>query len=225
MRKWLKLIFVIICFAVTSVILFYILKACGIANISTLKSLILKSGDWAVLVYILVSIIVLVAFCFVPLLNTALIIFGIAIFGSKITFIAVLISVFFSTTILFFIGDKVGEKFAIKLVGEKSLKEAQNLIDTKSKILLPIFFILPCIPDEALCLVAGMTKMKYWYLILVSMIYHTIEIGLFCFLGSGIINWSSLSVVDWIILINVLVFDFYFLFKLEKHFKSNNKQN
>ena len=47
--------------------------------------------------------------------------------------------------------------------------------------MLPILFIIPAIPDEAICLVSGMTKIKYWYLTLVSIIYHSIEIGLFLY--------------------------------------------
>ena len=84
-----------------------------------------------------------------------------------------------------------------------------------------MFFILPAVPDEALCLVASMTKMKYWYLILVSMLYHSVEFGIFCFVGSGIINWSNLTIIDWFILINVLIIDFILLLHLEKKFNKN----
>ncbi|MBQ8615855.1 MAG: TVP38/TMEM64 family protein [Clostridia bacterium] len=225
MNKWLKIFLVIVTFAVASALIYLILRACNITSISTLKNLISKSGQYGALVYIIILVIALVCFCFVPFLNTALAVLGIALFGSKIAFITNIIAVFFSTTILFFIGDKLGEKFARKLVGEKNLNDAQDLIDHKSKFWLPIFFIIPGVPDEAICLVAGMTKMKYWYLLLVSMIYHAIEIGIFCFIGSGIINWSALSLIDWFVLINIVLIDLYFLFKLEKHLEKNSKKN
>ena len=224
MNKWLKIFFVILSFATISVVLYLILKAFNIANIQTLKTLINQSGKYGVIVYTIILIVVLVAFCFVPLLNTALAILGIALFGSKVAFIANIIAVFFSTSILFLIGDKLGEKFASKLVGKKNLEETQNRIDHKSKFWLPILFITPAIPDEAICLVAGMTKMKYWYVTLISIIYHSIEIGLFCFVGSGIINWSSLTTIDWIVVVNVILIDIYFLFKFEKYLdKKTNK--
>lgn len=224
MNKWLKILFVILIFAIISVALFFVFKALGITNISTLKLAISKSGKLGFLVYIFILITVLVAFCFVPLLNVSLTILGIAIFGSKVAFITNIIAVFFSTSILFFIGDKLGEKFAKKLVGDKSLNDAQNLIDHKSKFWLPVLFIAPGIPDEAICLVAGMTKMKYWYLMLVSMLYHAVEIGLFCFIGSGLIAWSALSVLDWILLINIVAIDIYLLLKLEKFLANKNKK-
>lgn len=222
MKKWLKIFFVILVFAVISVVIYLILKAFNLTNINKLKQIIIDSKRFSILVYFIISVLSLVCLCFVPLLNTALLVLGIVLFGSKITFVTCLISVFCSTTILFFIGDKLGEKFAKKLIGEKSLNDAQNLIDHKSKFWLPIFFIIPAIPDEALCLVAGMTKIKYWYLILVSMLYHAIEFGIMCFIGSGIINWSNLSIIDWFVLLNVLAFDFYLLYRLEK--KLDNKK-
>ena len=227
MKKWLKILLVIISFAIISSLLFLILKAFNIANISTFKLLIAKSGKYAYVVYTLVLAFVLVAFCFVPLLNTTLVILGIALFGAKIAFITNIIAIFISTSALFFIGDKFGEKFATKLVGKSNLEETQDLIDHKSKFWLPILFVTPGIPDEAICLVAGMTKMKYWYLLLISLVYHTIEIGTFCFFGSGIIKWSALSVLDWIITINILAIDIFLLFKLEKYLdkKQKNKQS
>ena len=223
MKKWLKIVLVILTFAIISIALFFILKAFNITSISTFKNLITKSESCSYIIYTIITILVLVFFCFIPLLNTSLVILGISLFGSSIAFATNMIAIFFSTSILFIIGDKLGEKFAKKLIGEKSLNEAQNMIDTKSKIWLPILFIIPSIPDEALCLVAGMTKMRYWYLILVSMIYHAIEIGLFCFISSGLICWSSLSITDWFVLINVLLIDFFLLIKLEKYI-INKKQ-
>ncbi len=223
MKKWLKIICVIIFFAILSVAIYFILKHFNITNIETLKNVITKSGSFAIVTYILISTLLLIGLCFVPLLNVGLIILSITMFGVKTAFVLNIIIIFLSTTVLFFIGDKLGEKFAARLVGKKNLEDAQNLIDNKSKFWLPILFMLPIIPDEALCLVAGMTKMKYWYLTLTSILYHSIEIGLLCFVGSGIINWSALSVFDWIVFINIILIDFYLLLKLEKYLESKIK--
>lgn len=216
MNKWLKITLLILFFALVSVSIFLILKACNIANIETLQSII-QNSKHSVLIFILIQVFILVFFCFVPILNTALIILGIILFGAPTAFISCIVAVFFSSTILFFIGDKFGEFLAEKFVGKKELEDIQNTLDRKSKFFLPVLFMIPAIPDEALCLVAGMTKIKYWYFILVSLVYHAIEIGLLCFCGSGLIDWSSLSVIEWILFINVAIIDFYFLIKIEKY--------
>ena len=219
MKKWLKLLIVIVTFAIISIGIYFGLNACGLTSINQIRQYITNCGAWGAIVYTVILILALVLLCFIPLLNTALTILGISLFGVNIAFVSNMIAIFFSTSILFFIGDKLGEKFAIKLVGKQTLENTQNLIDHKSKVLLPILFIIPGIPDEALCLVAGMTKMKYWYLLVVSLLYHFLEIGLFCFVGSGLIVWSTLTIFDWIIFINLLCIDLYFLFKLEKSIK------
>ena len=223
MKKWLKLFCVILCFAIVSIAIYFILKALNITNIKTLQQAITKSGNYAIITYVLISTLLLIGLCFVPLLNVGITVLSITMFGAKLAFALNIITIFLSTSILFFIGDKLGEKFAIKLVGKKNLDDAQNLIHNKSKFWLPILFILPVIPDEALCLVAGMTKIKYWYLTIVSILYHAIEIGILCFIGSGLIEWSSLTIFDWIIFINVILIDFYFLIKFEKFLENKTK--
>ncbi len=219
MKKWLKIFFTIIVFASISISIFLLLKHFNLTDINKIKEIINNSNQFGVIVYFLILTTLLTLLCFIPLLNTALIITGIVLFGPLTTFIVCLLANFCSTSFLFLIGDKCGEGFAKKLVGKKAFEEAQNLIDKKSKYLLPILYIIPCVPDEALALVAGMTKMKYWYVILVSLIYHILETGLFCFFGSGIIDWSSLSVLDWILFINLIIIDIYILSKIEKQIK------
>lgn len=222
MNKWIKIFLVIFTFAIISVLMYLIFKIFNLTSFNEIKQLILKSKQYGILVYFLLTTVMLVCLCFMPLLNTSLIVLGILLFGSKTTFFVCIIAAFISSTILFFIGDKLGEKFAKKLIGEKDLAEAQNLVDYKSKFWLPVLFIVPGVPDEALCLVAGMTKMKYWYLILISVLYHAVELGIICFIGSGIIDWSNLTLIDWFVLGNVLLIDFLILTNLEK--KLNNKK-
>ena len=225
MNKWLRIFLVIISFALVSVLLYFTFKALGITNLSTLRKLITQSGRFAYLVYIFISTILIVGLCFVPLLDTSLIILSIALFGSKVAFVLNVIVIFLATSILFFIGDKLGEKFVKKLIGEKTLNETQNKIHNKSKFWLPFFIILPGFPDEAICLIAGMTKIKYWYLTLISVLYHAFEICVICFLGSGFIAWSELTIIDWFVIGNLLLIDFFLLCKLEKHIEKKLNKN
>ena len=217
MKKWLKIFLVILTFAAISVALYFILRAFGIANISTLRSIINKSGKWAVFVYVIILVFVLVCFSFVPLLNSALAILGFALFPSPVAFIANMVAIVFSTTILFFIGDKLGEKFVIKLIGKEALQTTQDKIHHKSKFWLPLLFITPGVPDEAICLIAGMTKIKFLPLLSLSILEHAVEFGTIMFFGSSLFNWGSLQFLDWVIVINLAIIDFYLLNKLEKY--------
>ena len=219
MKKWLKICLIIILFAIISISIYFTLAAFDLTNISKIKTIIKSAGVFAVVLYILISSLLMTALCFIPLLNESLIALGLVLFSPITAFAACLISIVISNSLLFFIGDKFGEKLAIKLIGKEEFEKTQNLVDKKSKLLLPVLFLLPGIPDEALCLVSGITKIKYPYLLLVSLLFHIAEIGIICFLGSGAINWSALTILDWGVIINLIVVDIYFLFKLEKFIK------
>lgn len=224
MKKWLKLSFVILVFAITSIVISLILKALNLTNIDKIQNFLLSHKKYSLPIYIGISILLSTFLCFVPLLGSTLVTLGCVIFGPTIGFVASLISCYSSSTLLFFIGDKFGEKFAIKLIGKDELESTQEMVDSKSKILLPILLAIPGMPDDAICLIAGITKMKYLYFAPVCLIFEAIDIAIVCFFSSGIINWSTLSVLDWIFIANFIIIDIYLLKILEKHLKNNKKR-
>lgn len=222
MKKWLRLLLVIVIFAVISIIVFFVCKAFNLTSLTTIRNFIESTGKWGLAVFIIIELLVATIFCFVPVLDDALILLGVVLFGAKIGFFASWVVIFVSSSILFFVGDKFGERLAIKLVGKKELEQAQDLIDTKSKILLPIVFLIPCLPDDALCIVAGMTKMKYWYFAIVALIFRGIDTLILCFLG-GAINWAAITVVEWVIIVNLVIIDVYLIYKLQKWIEHRKK--
>ena len=220
MKKWIKLLLVILVFATISFAIFFILKANNLTNIKKIQSFLEKHQKFSLLIYFSISLLLNTVLCFVPVMGTALVSLGCVLFGPITGFFTSLFACYISSTILFFLGDKLGEKFAAKLIGKKELENTQDMLDSKSKLLLPILLAIPSMPDDAVCLVAGITKMKYRYFAIVCLIFEAIDIGIVCFLSSGLIDWSSLRVVDWAIIINLVIIDIYLLVKLEKHLKN-----
>ena len=163
MKNYIKIFVVILIFALVSVVSYFILSAFNITSITELRKAIENSGKLAFLVYLAIQTLILIVFCFIPEINSALIVLGVVLFKPWVAFLLCMLAVFISSTTLFFIGDKFGEKIISKLIGKEELNRIQDLIDKKSKLFLPLLFITPIIPDEALCLVIGMTKIKYWY--------------------------------------------------------------
>ena len=222
MKKWLRLLLVVIVFAVISIVVFFICKALNLTNLNTIRGFIESTGKWGLVVFVLIELLIATVFCFVPVLDDALILLGVVIFGAKVGFFVSWAVIFVSSSILFFVGDKFGERLAVKLVGKKELSQAQDLLDTKSKIFLPIVFLIPCLPDDALCIVAGMTKMKYWYFAIVALIFRGIDTFIICFLG-GAINWATITVVEWVIIANLIMIDAYLIYKLQKWVERRKK--
>lgn len=213
MKNWVKIIITLLAVAVVSIAAYFILRACGITSIEGLRELITKCGAWGWIVYIVLFIACSSLLCFVPGTSATFIAVAIVLFGAWQAFAISAISVFLSSSLMFLIGNTLGEKVAGKLVGKDALKKAQDLIDTKSKIFLPLMFLFPMFPDDALCMAAGITKMKYWYFAIIVLIFRSIGIATICFLGSNI-KWAELTITDWFVLINAVIIDIYAVFKI-----------
>lgn len=215
MKKWIKISLLLLAVAAVSVGLFFVLRACGVTNIDKLREIIASCGAWGWIAFIALFTACSTLLCFMPGTSATFIGVAIVMFGAWKGFAISTISVFLSSSLMFFIGHHFGEKAAIKLVGKESLEKAQNLIDVKSKMLLPLMFLFPVFPDDALCMVAGMTKMRYWYFAAVVALFRTIGIASICFLGSGLINWAELSLVDWFMLITCCLVWIFAIFKYQ----------
>ena len=215
MKKWIKILLVILAVAALSVGIYFTLRALGVTSIEGIREIIAKCGALGWIVFIALFILCSTLLCFIPGTSATFIAVSIILFRALEGFIISTISVFLSSSLMFVIGNTLGEKAAVKLVGKDSLEKAQKLLDMKSKMLLPLMFLFPIFPDDALCLVAGMTKMRYWYFAIVAAVFRTVGIGTICFLGGGLIDWSLLSLVDWFVLINVCLIDIFFIFKYQ----------
>lgn len=220
MKTSTKILITLLIVAGISVGAFFLLRSLGITSVESLRELIENCGTWGWIVFIILFITCVNLLCFVPGTSATFIAVSILLFGAWKGFIISTISVFLGSSIMFLLGNTLGEKAAVKIVGKQSLEQAQKLLDVKSKIFLPLMFLFPIFPDDALCLVAGMTKMKYWYFAIIALIFRTVGIATICFLGGGVINWALLSWVEWVCLINLAIFDIYLIFylsnKLEK---------
>ena len=229
MKKWMKILLTLSIMTAISLGAYFILRACGITSVEGLRELVAKCGAWGWIVFIFLFVLSTSLLCFIPGTSATFIAVSILCFGALYGFIISTISVFLGSSFMFFIGNTLGEKTAAKLVGQEELKKAQDLIDVKSKIFLPLMFVFPVFPDDALCLAAGMTKMRYWYFAIVALIFRTVGIATICFLGSGFIDWALLSWVDWFCLVNLCIFDIALIFiisnKIEKHFKKKKDKS
>lgn len=231
MKNIYKILLAILIIGILSVGAYFIFKMLGITNIETLRQIIESCGIWGWFVFLILQIIVTNFLCFIPGTSAIFIAVGIALFGSIKAFLICSLSVFLSSSLMFLIGNSLGERAVIKLVGKDSLEKAQDLIDVKSKIFLPIMFLFPIFPDDALCCVAGMTKMKYWYFATIVVIFRSIGIATICFLGSNFFlnMFFELNYIEMFMLINLFIIDIYAIIKvalgLENKIKENKNDN
>ncbi len=216
--KILKIIIstLIILAAIVGVVLF--IKSNNITSMDSFMALVReivdRSGVWGPIVYTIIMTISGIFLSFIPGTTFAFIVGSIVFNGPWVGLLISASSVLMISLFLFFIGDKFGEKAAIKIVGEEAVKKAQALVDKKSKTFLPLMFLFPMFPDDALCVVAGMTKMSYRYFTLIVIVFRTVGIATTIFLAD-LLPALSLGLIDYIIIINIILIDLYLIFKYQ----------
>ncbi len=187
-----------------------VLHWCGLfddfSSLEQMKNLIRSSGGWAYLVYVVLQFLNVVL---LPLPGFLFMLAGIAIFGAWETFWLTLFTTWVGVVICFWFGRTFGSKAVVWCVGAETLERYQKLLGTKGNLLFFIMQILPFFPDDMLCMIAGLTKMKFSFFLLTMAIAKPLYIALVCCFGSGsLIPFTGWGIPVWIALCVALLVAF-----------------
>jgi uncharacterized membrane protein YdjX (TVP38/TMEM64 family) len=209
-----------------SIGIYFILKACGLASVNKIRDAISSTGAWGYVVFFLFQIIVSTFICVIPFEDELLVASAVVLFGPIKGFFVGAFNMFVTSILQFVIGRYFCKGLIGKLIGVESVEKYQNYLRVKGEIMLPILYAIPLFPHDSLCILAGMSKMKFWYFAPITLLMRSIEIAEVCFLGSGIIDFSGFTIMDWIVVINIIIIDIYLIFKLQKYIENKiNKNN
>lgn len=224
-KSVLKVGIAIVCIISLSVSIFFVLKSFGLTDVEKIRGWISACGPWAWVVYILFQTASTILLCFVPSLGADLVWLGNLLFNDNTvggmfrTSAICLASVLLSSTIMFIIGRYGGEKLVVKLIGQEDVDKAKKLLSTKAEVFLPLMYMFPLFPDDALACCAGMTKMKLWYHSLIALIFRGIGVVTICFLGSDFFHYEAFTLAEWFEFITAcvvwLIICFYVAYRLD----------
>ena len=209
MKRWIKILITAIVFIGLTVALYFV----GFQG-DWIKPIIEKSGFLGYIIYIVLQVIITTIMCFVPATTFTFTLLAAQLFGPSVGFILSAIGCWLSSMAMFFVGRKLGEPFVDWLIGKESRIKAQNMISTRATVLVPVMLACPFFPDDAICMVTGMTKMKWWYFAIVAALARTIGVGCTSFLGGDVLNYASFTLLDWIVFINLIIIDAVLVWKL-----------
>lgn len=72
------------------------------------------------------------------------------------------VAIFAGSFVMFYAGRKYGRKIALRFVEEETIKKYEpRLAGKRAKTVLLMLYLIPFLPDDAICLVAGLTAMNY----------------------------------------------------------------
>lgn len=219
-KNIIRIAILILVYIAISVGAYFILKASGLNSVDKIRDVISDTGAWGYFIFFIFQVLVSTFVCIIPFEDELFAVSALVLFGPVKGFLIGAFNMFVTSNLQFLIGRYFCKSLIIKLIGGESIEKYQNYLKTKGEIVLPVLYAIPLFPHDSLCILAGMSKMKYWYFAIITLIMRSIEIACVCFLGSGLIEIVNLSTMDWIIIINILIIDVYLIFKLKKYIEN-----
>ena len=209
-QTWGRSLFVLNLLTFILIIVLCILHLCGLfddfSNLENLKYLIRSSGGWAYLVYIILQFLNVVL---LPLPGFLFMLAALSIFGVWTTFWVTLLVSWVGSMICFWFGRTFGNKAVVWCVGNETAERYKKLLGTKGNLLFLIMQILPFFPDDMLCMIAGLTQMRFSFFLLTMLVAKPLYIAMVCFFGSGsLIPFSGWGILAWILICAALLIAF-----------------
>ncbi|SHJ16002.1 TVP38/TMEM64 family protein [Lutispora thermophila] len=137
-------------------------KVSGIMQVLTsleeFRKYIAGFGAKADLVFFIVQ---LASVIFAPIPSNVSSAAGAMIFGLWKSFIISTTAIILGSIIVFALARKFGKPFADRFVNDKVTIKYGHLLAMKGEMLLAIMLFLPFFPDDAICIVAGLSNIKF----------------------------------------------------------------
>lgn len=202
-KKLFKLLIFIIVYVAIGGLFLLIAKLTGF-NYDFIKSLIDKYRTYAWLVFLGLEFVGSIVFLLVPGTTLTFIAIGLGFFSPLETFVLVSVGTILISTLYYLLGRYFSKFFAKIFLEPETRDKYMTLFKHKATVFYPIVILFPFFPDDELTMVAGMSKMNFWYFLIVTLVCRSIGIAGLTYFG-GSIPWSSLSVAQIILLVLVVV--------------------
>ena len=154
-----------------------------LSNPEKTRIVIESYGSLAPLAFIIISFLQVL---FAPIPGQLTGVIGGYVFGVVKGTIYSMIGVVIGSVFAFYLGRKLGRPFVEKKINEKTLNKFDKIIKEKGTLALFLIFVLPIFPDDILCYVAGLTRMKTRNFIIVTLLGRLPGMFTWNLIGAGI---------------------------------------
>ena len=217
--RWMSSVCAILAFA--SICYYVILKYDLMTKFNStdkIQTFLSKYGAYAGIIFIIIQFLQVTL---IPLPAALTTMAGVALFGFWPTFLYSVVGMMIGSMLAFYLGRKFGVKLIIWLFGKNAYNKYIKITQGKDKVVLTLMFLFPFFPDDLLCIVAGITDMKYWQFFIIMLITRPINILIMegAFKGFSSIPLTGYGIPIWIAIIFIalvaVVLAFKFSSKLE----------
>jgi len=177
----------------------------------------LKNSAWIYIIFLILQIIITTFLSFVPATSMLFIGLGVILFGSTWQcFLTCFSGVILSSVCMDLIGRFGGSKLVSKLIGQEEFEKALKLVKDHGKVYVPIMYLLPIFPDDAICMSCGTLKLNFWYHLCSILLCRGIGCATIIF-GINLIPYQQFTTFyDWLICGAVLIVYIFVLLKVAR---------
>lgn len=124
------------------------------------------------------------------------------LFGFFPAFLISTAAVFLGSIAAFALGKLFGRPLVERIAGKAVVEKYMNTVSSRQRVVLIIMFLMPLFPDDILCLIAGLSAMKFGAFSLLVILTRPWGLLFSAMLGAGMI---SIPDWGWVIIVAVAV--------------------
>lgn len=163
----------------------------------SIEMYVARWGLWAPLAFVLIQAAQVIL---APIPGNITALAGGALFGWGVGFLLSSLGLIIGSVIAFWLGRYFGKPLVIRMVGLKTYERYEGVVARKGIWVLFLIFLIPFFPDDALCLLAGMTAISFPLFTLLVVIGRLPGMLVANLAGSGLINltiwqWGIVAVI------------------------------
>ena len=158
-----------------------------LSDVEELREFILQYEFFAPVVLFLIQLLqVIIA----PIPGNVTIFIAGNLFGVPLGLLINTLSIYLGSLIAFYLGRRFGKPLILRLVNEEVYRKYNRFFGEKYLIVLFLFFLFPLFPDDALCLLAGISSLpiRTFFFLLIIGRFPGILVG--TLVGSGLMELS-----------------------------------
>lgn len=157
------------------------------------KKFVLDQGVWSPLVFLALQIAQVIVS---PIPGNITSLAGGALFGGINACLLSMSAITIGSIIAFYLARIFGKPLVVKFIGKITFNKYNKILLGKGKLTLFLLFLLPFFPDDALCFLAGLSKLPFKLFLMYTIIGRLPGIIFTSFAGAGTV---CLTVGGWII--------------------------
>ncbi|MGL5574256.1 MAG: TVP38/TMEM64 family protein [Sarcina sp.] len=211
------LVFSVILFLLSCISIFGILiKENGV------KSVLESYGGFGRVIYFII--------CFLqpiilPLPEPITITAGNLVFGKLIGFILGFLGTVLGIVTMFTISRVGNKKLKLNIINSKNLEKYNKLVEKNETFILIILFIFPILPDEIICIGAGLGLIKFKKFLLIAIFSKLFTVGMYS-ISSGVVkDILELNLIYQLLIVLAITIVFFISKKIIQYIKIHQNTN